>query len=70
MTEHYDCELCNFSTNSAESFSEHLRKHSKSELLKLYQLTKLSIEDPEKYEELMWEMLKLECESSNRRRNH
>jgi len=70
MVEYYICELCNFSTNSAESFSEHLRKHSKSELLKLYELTKLSIENPEKYEELMLEMFKIECESSNRRRNH
>jgi len=65
MTENYVCELCNFSTNSEEAFSEHLRKHTKRELQKLWELTKLSIEDPERYEELMWELIKVECESSN-----
>jgi hypothetical protein len=66
----FTCELCNFSTNSEDRFIEHLKTHTKEELRKLRDLTKLSIENPQIYEQFLLEMAFLECEKKRKEKEN
>lgn len=57
----YVCELCERLFTSEESFLKHLKeKHTREEVEKLKLLAKLALENQEAYEELLWEMRRME----------
>lgn len=61
MTEQgFICELCQRLYSTEKSFLEHLDEHSVEEVEALRKLAELGVSDPEKYEKLVWETLRLE----------
>lgn len=62
----YLCELCQ-KMYSEEGFKEHLRTHSREEILALKRLADLHATNPEGYEKLVWETLRLEYWAAKQR---